>query len=91
MPYDWISIILPLLFLRVLLGDTKIEDWKRAKLIQPSLVCGIIRTIKEDMVLHKIGKLSDQDFLKVKENLIKSIGFDIIVNSITLYKMYVFR
>lgn len=60
---------------RVLFGDTKIEDLKTTGLIQPSLVCGIIRTIKGDTIIRKIGRLSNQDFLKVKENLIKLIGF----------------
>src|SRR3989304_1391508 len=54
---------------RVLFGDTRIERWKEAGLIYPSLVTGIMRTIKESMVIHKLGILSQQDFQKVRENI----------------------
>ncbi|MBI4708293.1 MAG: type II toxin-antitoxin system PemK/MazF family toxin [Candidatus Omnitrophica bacterium] len=60
---------------RALFGDTKIDKWKEAGLMYPSLVTGIIRTIKDSMILHKLGILSQQDFRKVQENLRKAIGF----------------
>ena len=59
---------------RVLFGDTRIEGWKEAGLIYPSLVTGIMRTIKESMVIHKLGILSQQDFQKVRDNIRKTIG-----------------
>lgn len=59
---------------RVLFGDTKIDKWKEAGLIYPSLVTGIIRTIKDNMIIKKLGAVLDQDFQKVKENLKKAIG-----------------
>ncbi|MBU0693602.1 MAG: type II toxin-antitoxin system PemK/MazF family toxin [Candidatus Omnitrophica bacterium] len=59
---------------RVLSGDTKIDEWKKAGLIYPSLVTGIIRTIKNSMIVHWLGVLSQQDFWKVHENLRKAIG-----------------
>lgn len=60
---------------RVLFGDTKIDKWKEAGLIYPSLVTGIIRTIKGSMIIHKLGTLSRQDFQKVQKNLGKAMGF----------------
>lgn len=60
---------------RVLFGDTKIDEWQEAGLIYPSLVTGIIRTIKDSMIVRKLGALSRQDFRKVQENLRKAIGF----------------
>ena len=60
---------------RVLFGDTKIGEWKEAGLIYPSLVTGIIRTIKDTMIIRKLGTLSKQDFQKVQGNLRKALGF----------------
>ena len=51
---------------RVLFGDTKIEQWEEAGLLYPSLVTGIIRTIKDNMIVRKLGTLLPQDFQKVK-------------------------
>lgn len=59
---------------RILFGDTKIEQWKEAGLLLPSLVTGIIRTMKSDLVIRKLGTLSSQDFLRVEKNIEKSIG-----------------
>lgn len=56
---------------RILFGDTKIDNWKQAGLIYPSLVTGIIRTIKADVIIRKLGILSKQDFQKVAKNLLK--------------------
>ena len=60
---------------RVLFGDTKIDKWKEAGLIYPSLVTGIIRTIKDTMIILKLGTLLQQDFQKVQKNLGKTMGF----------------
>jgi len=60
---------------RVLSGDTKIDKWKEAGLIYPSLVTGIIRTIKDSMIIHRLGTLLQQDFQKVQKNLGKAMGF----------------
>ena len=59
---------------RVLSYDTKIDEWKEAGLLYPSLVTGIIRTIKNSIIVHRLGALSQQDFQKVQENLKKAIG-----------------
>ncbi len=60
---------------RVLFGDTKIDKWKEAGLIYPSLVTGIIRTMKNSMIINKLGTLLQQDFQKVQKNLGKALGF----------------
>jgi mRNA interferase MazF len=60
---------------RVLFGDTKIDKWKEARLIYPSLVTGVIRTIKVSVIIRKLGVLSKQDLQKVQKNLEKAIGF----------------
>lgn len=59
---------------RVLFGDTKIDGWKEAGLMYPSLNTGIIRTIKESMIIQKLGTISSLDFRKIEENLKKAIG-----------------
>ena len=60
---------------RRLVGDTKINNWEKAGLLYPSLVTAIIRTIKKNMVDHKLGKLSHNDFQAVKKNLKDVLGF----------------
>ncbi|HHT9126033.1 MAG TPA: type II toxin-antitoxin system PemK/MazF family toxin [Candidatus Brocadiia bacterium] len=60
---------------RVLFGDTKIDGWEEAGLLYPSLVTGIIRTIKNSVILRKLGILSKSDLQKVQENLRRSMGF----------------
>lgn len=59
---------------RVLLGDTKIDKWREAGLICPSTVTGIIRTIKDNVIIHRLGAIQLQDFQKVQESIKKAIG-----------------
>lgn len=58
---------------RVLFGDTKLEEWKDAGLIYPSVVTDVIRTIKDDMITRKLGTMPHQDLQKVQKNLAGSI------------------
>lgn len=58
---------------RILFGDTKLDDWKEAELIYPSLVTGIIQTVKKKMIVYKLGELTKGDLQKVQENLKKSL------------------
>lgn len=60
---------------RALFGDTKIDKWKEAGLLCPSLVTGIIRTIKDSMIVHKLGVLLEQDLQKAEKNLRQAMGF----------------
>jgi len=41
----------------------------------PSLVTGIIQTIKTNIIERKLGNLSESDFSKTQVNLKKSLGF----------------
>lgn len=54
---------------RTLVGDTRIDEWKTAGLLYPSLVAGIIRTIKYTMVVRKLGVLAQRDFQKVRNSM----------------------
>jgi mRNA interferase MazF len=60
---------------RVLVGDTKISQWREAGLRFPSLVTGIIQTIKANMIVYALGSLSKKDFQTVRKNLQKAFGF----------------
>ena len=54
---------------RILKGDTSIENWQEAGLKFPSIVTGFIQTIKQNMIINKLGTLSDKDLQKVKKNI----------------------
>ena len=58
---------------RVLCGDTAIEGWEEAGLIAPSLVTGIIQTVKAGMISRKLGILGEKDFQKAQRNLQKAL------------------
>ena len=59
---------------RILTGDYLIRDWKEAKLISPSVATGIIRTVKRDMIIRKLGTLSNHDLNEIEYKLIAIIG-----------------
>lgn len=54
---------------RTLVGDTRIDEWKTAGLLYPSLAARIIRTIKYTMVVRKLGVLTQRDFQKVRNSI----------------------
>lgn len=58
---------------RILLGDTLIDDWEKAGLLCSSVVTATIQTIKNDMIIKKIGCLSKNELENVKLNLKKAI------------------
>lgn len=60
---------------RNLVGDTKIEEWEDAGLLYPSLVTGIIQTVKSSMIIRRLGNLTTRDFQKVQKNLKRSLSF----------------
>ena len=60
---------------RLLFGDTKLEQWKSASLLFPSVVTGIVRTIKADMITRKLGVLAKPDLQKVHQHLRSALGF----------------
>lgn len=59
---------------RRLFGDHVIADWKRAGLLFPSLVTGILRTIKRTMVERKLGTMAKNDQEAVDRELRRSLG-----------------
>ena len=58
---------------RVLFADTRIIHWEKAGLLFPSVVTGIIRTIKNSMINRVLGTLTESDYETVKGNLKQSI------------------
>ena len=60
---------------RVLVADTRIDEWEEAGLKFPSLVTGIIQTVKKNMIVHKLGILTKKDFQKVQKNIGRAINF----------------
>jgi mRNA interferase MazF len=54
---------------RLLVGDHLVADWAQAGLLFPSVVTGIIRTIKQEMVGRKLGMMSVIDMRAIENNL----------------------
>jgi mRNA interferase MazF len=53
----------------LLTGDHLIQDWEMAGLLYPSVVTGIVRTIKQSMAHRRLGLLSLTDFHAVQAQL----------------------
>ena len=54
---------------RLLMGDYKIKEWRESGLLYPSIVTGIVRTIKQDMIASKMGELPVSELQSVEDNL----------------------
>ena len=54
---------------RKLTGDTLLENWQQAGLNYPSLVTGILQTVKSYMVTRSLGVVSHQDLQRILDNL----------------------
>jgi len=54
---------------RLLVGDHKLRAWREAGLLYPSVVTGIIRTVKQDMISRRLGTLAAADLREVKRKL----------------------
>ena len=59
---------------RILPGDTVLESWKESGLLTPSVVTGIIRTVKQDAVVRKLGSITQPDLHAVDASLRLSIA-----------------
>ena len=59
---------------RRLFGDTRVDDWKSAGLLHASVVTAIIRTIKQEMVVRRLGRLSEGDLQTVVRHLKQVLG-----------------
>jgi mRNA-degrading endonuclease toxin of MazEF toxin-antitoxin module len=53
----------------LLVGDHKIEAWRECGLLYPSIVTGIVRTIKRDMIATKMGELPASELHAVEDKL----------------------
>ncbi len=54
---------------RLLIGDYRIKDWNGSGLPLPSLLTGIVRTIKQPMVVKKLGTLPTPERKAFDKNL----------------------
>ena len=54
---------------RILAGDHLISDWQGAGLLFPSVVTGIIRTVKQGMIVKKLGTMPDSDMRAIDGKL----------------------
>ena len=59
---------------RSLVGDHRIAAWRQAGLPLPSVVTGILRTVKRDMIEAVLGAFEASDLLAVERNLRESLG-----------------
>jgi mRNA-degrading endonuclease toxin of MazEF toxin-antitoxin module len=55
---------------RTLPGDYLVQDWAASGLIAPSTITGILRTIKQDMIVKTIGTLPVTE-LRAVETLLR--------------------
>ncbi len=58
---------------RRLFGDYLIADWKGARLLFPSMVTGILRTIKRAMIDRKMGSLAKSDLEAIDRELRRTL------------------
>jgi mRNA-degrading endonuclease toxin of MazEF toxin-antitoxin module len=54
---------------RLLVGHYKIKAWSESGLLYPSIVTGIVRTIKQDMISRKLGVLPMRELRTVEGKL----------------------
>ena len=54
---------------RILTGDYLMVDWEDSGLILPSIVTGVLRTIKQSMIERKMGEISPRDLAEIESNL----------------------
>lgn len=53
---------------RKLVGDTVLENWREARLKYPSLVTGILQTVKNTMIVRVLGAVSHKDLQEIMRN-----------------------
>jgi mRNA interferase MazF len=59
---------------RRLFGDHLITEWKEAGLLFPSVVTGILRTIKRTMIDRKLGSLPKPELEGINRELRRTLG-----------------
>lgn len=59
---------------RLLVGDYRIKAWRESGLLAPSVVTGIVRTIKQDMIAEQVGVLPSPELQQAEERLREILG-----------------
>ncbi|MBI4608784.1 MAG: type II toxin-antitoxin system PemK/MazF family toxin [Candidatus Rokubacteria bacterium] len=59
---------------RRLFGDHLIADWKGAGLLFPSLVTGVLRTIRRTMIARKLGSMPRPDLDAIDREVRRALG-----------------
>jgi mRNA interferase MazF len=59
---------------RVLVGDHIVTKWREAGLLFPSVVTGIIRTIKQGMIARKLGVMPNAEMEAINSRLCAILG-----------------
>ena len=59
---------------RRLFGDHILAEWKGAGLLFPSVVTGVLRTIKRSMIDRKLGTMAKADLEAFDRELRRSLG-----------------
>jgi len=59
---------------RILVGDHVINHWREAGLLFPSVATGIIRTIKQSMLVRRLGRISPDDLKEIDKQLSLALG-----------------
>ena len=59
---------------RILVGDYKIKDWEACDLPMPSVVTGIVRTIKQNMIVRRLGTLPSPERKSFDKHLKSSLS-----------------
>lgn len=54
---------------RLLPGDLELDEWQRAGLPKPSVVTGILRTIKGGMIERTMGRIGARDLRAYEDRL----------------------
>jgi mRNA interferase MazF len=59
---------------RLLPGDTVVQAWREAGLLAPSVVTGIIRTVRQTALARRLGSLIPENMREVEASLRLSLG-----------------
>jgi len=59
---------------RLLVGDHLINGWQDAGLLHPSVVTGVIRTIKQEMIHRMLGDMPSTDMRAIDDELQRTLG-----------------
>jgi mRNA interferase MazF len=59
---------------RLLVGDSSLSDWQSAGLLFPSVATGIFRTVKQSMVVRKLGAITAVDMQLMEDQIKVALG-----------------